>query len=72
MCPPPPAPGRLDATNVALAFAKLACGGAKQMLAGQRRFSMNQRHHVLQLVAKTVSAAGLIKAGAAQSRQLNV
>ena len=36
-------------------------GGAEQMLAGQRRFGMHERHHILQLVAKPVGAARLIK-----------
>ena len=48
-----------------IAFAELMRGGAQQMLAGEGRFGMHQRHHVLQLVAESVGAAGLIKPGAA-------
>src|SRR6266536_1919639 len=47
-----------------VAFAELVRGGAQQMLAGQRRLSVDQRHHILQLIAETISAAGLIKSAA--------
>ena len=46
-----------------IALAKLPRGGAQQVLAGQRGFGMDQCHHVLQLVAESVGAAGLIKPG---------
>ena len=48
-----------------IAFAELTRCGAEQMLAGQGRFGMHQGHHVLQLVAESVGAAGLIKPGSA-------
>jgi hypothetical protein len=48
-----------------IAFAELMRGGAEQMLAGEGRFGMHQRHHVLQLVAESIGAAGLIKPGPA-------
>src|SRR5262249_6355687 len=47
-----------------VAFDELMSGSAQKMFACDRRFGMHQRHHVLQLVAKSVSAAALIKAGA--------
>ena len=40
-------------------------GGAEQVVAGEGRLGMHQRHHVLQLVAEAIGAAGLIKAGPA-------
>ena len=48
-----------------IAFAELMRRGAQKMLAGQGRFGMHQRHHILQLVAKSEGSAGLIKSGAA-------
>ena len=39
-------------------------GGAEKMLAGQGRLGMDQRHHILQLIAESIGTAGLIKAGA--------
>ena len=48
-----------------VAFKELARGGTKQMLAGQRRFGMHERHYVLQLITKTVGAARLVKSRAA-------
>ena len=39
-------------------------GGAEKMLAGQGRLGVDQRHHILQLIAEAIGAAGLIKAGA--------
>ena len=47
-----------------VAFAKLMRGGAEKMLAGQGRLGVDQRHHILQLIAEAVGTAGLIKAGA--------
>jgi len=47
-------------------------GGAEQMLAGQRRFGMHERHHILQLVAKSVGATRLIKPRPAPERPLKV
>ncbi len=44
-----------------VAFAELMRGSAQQMLAGEGRFGMHQRHHVLQLVAEAVGPAGLVK-----------
>ena len=44
-----------------VAFAELMRGGAQQMLAGEGRLGMHQRHHILQLIAETEGAAGLIK-----------
>jgi len=38
-----------------IAFAELMRGGAQQMFAGQGRFGVHQRHHVLQLVAESVA-----------------
>ena len=45
-------------------FAKLAGGGAQQVLAEQLRLGMHQGHRVLQLVAEAECAARLIKSGA--------
>src|SRR5437667_5830865 len=45
-----------------VAFAELVSGSPQQMLARQARFGMDQRHYVLQLVAETIRAAGLIEA----------
>ena len=47
-----------------IAFAELMRGGAEQMLAGQGRLGVHQRHHILQLIAEAIRTAGLIKAGA--------
>jgi hypothetical protein len=47
-----------------IAFAKLMRGGAEKMLADQGRLGVHQCHHVLQLIAEAIRAAGLIKAGA--------
>ncbi len=47
--------------NVALA--ELMCRRAQKMLTRQRRFSVDKRHRVLQLVAKSECPTGLIKAG---------
>ena len=58
---PHAAPGRGMPPMLHIAFAELMRGGAEQMLAGEGRFGMHQRHHVLQLVAEPVGAAGLIK-----------
>ena len=44
--------------------AQLPGGGAQQVFAGQGGFGVHQGHHILQLIAKTISAAGLVKAGA--------
>ena len=43
-------------------LAKLMGGGAQQLLAEQRRPRVDQRHGVLELIAKTKGAAGLVKA----------
>ncbi len=48
-----------------VAFEKLARCRAQQMLADQRRLGVDQRHHVLQLVAKAERAARLIERRAA-------
>ena len=48
-----------------VALAELALGAADQLLAGEPRCRMDQRHGVLQLIAETVGAAGLIIAAAA-------
>ena len=48
-----------------IAFAELMRGSAEQMLAGEGRLGVHQRHHVLQLVAESVGTAGLIKPRAA-------
>ena len=55
------AAGRRMPPMLHVAFAELMRGGAQQMLAGEGRLGMHQRHHVLQLVAESVGAAGLIK-----------
>ena len=47
-----------------VAFAKLVRGGAENLLAQQFRARVDQRHRILQLVAKTERAAGLIKSRA--------
>ena len=44
-----------------VAFPELPGGGAQQVLAGERRFGVHQRHRVLQLVAETIGSAGLIE-----------
>ncbi len=46
-----------------VAFGKLASRGAQQMLARDVRFHIDERHAVLQLIAKSVGAAGLIESG---------
>ena len=48
-----------------VAFAELTRGSAQQMLAGQGWLGMHQRHHILQLIAESIRAAGLIKPCAA-------
>src|SRR5580700_7678422 len=58
---PDTAPGGRVPPMLDVAFAELTRGSAEQMLAGQRRFGMHQRHDVLQLVTESESAAGLIK-----------
>ena len=47
-----------------IAFLELMRRTQEQMLAHQARLRMHHRHHVLQLVAKTKSAAGLVIAAA--------
>ena len=59
------AAGRRMPPMLHVAFAELVRGGAQQMLAGERRLGMHQRHHILQLVAEAEGAAGLIEARAA-------
>src|ERR1700730_17185092 len=44
-----------------IAFLELASGGTKDLLASQFRLRVNKRAHVLQLIPKPVSAAGLIE-----------
>ena len=58
------AAGRRMPPVLHVAFAELMRGGAEQMLAGEGRLGMHQRHRVLQLIAEAEGAAGLIKAGA--------
>jgi hypothetical protein len=40
-----------------VAFFELVRGGSQYLLAGNLRFRVNERSHVLQLVSKPVSAA---------------
>ena len=47
-----------------IAFLKLAGGGAQNMVAREIPPRHQERHHILQLIAKPVSAARLIKRGA--------
>jgi len=47
-----------------VALDELMSGGAQKMFAGKRRFGMDQRHHILQLIAETVGTTTLIKASA--------
>src|SRR5438094_7014905 len=47
-----------------IAFAKLMRGSAEKMLAGQGWHGVDQRHHILQLIAEAIGTAGLIKPGA--------
>ena len=47
-----------------VAFAELMRGGAQEMLAGEGRLGMHQRHHILQLVAEAERSAGLVEPGA--------
>src|SRR6185436_10024611 len=47
-----------------IAFAKLMGGGAEQVIPSEGRFCMHERHHILELIAKSVGPAGLIKTGA--------
>jgi len=51
---------------------ELPPGTTDQLLAGEPRGRMDQRHGVLQLIAETVGAAGLIIAAPAQSLQDSV
>ena len=53
-------PPVLDVTLEELAF-----GATQQLLAGEPRCRMDQRHSVLQLITEPISAAGLIIAAAA-------
>src|SRR4051812_12300346 len=46
-----------------VAFQELPPSGAKQMLAGQRRLSEQQRQHVLQLIPESKCTARLVVAG---------
>ena len=62
---PHAAPRRRMPPMLHIAFAELMRGGAQQMLAGEGRFGMHQRHHILQLVAESKGSAGLIKPRAA-------
>jgi len=48
-----------------VAFEELSPGVTNELLAGEPRRRMNQRHGVLQLIAETISTAGLIIAAAA-------
>ena len=54
-----------DATSAARHPLELAAGREQDVPARQLRRGMDQRHHILQLVAKAKGAAGLIKGGAA-------
>ena len=56
------AAGRRMPPMLHIALLELAGRGAEQVLAGQGRLRMHQRHHVLQLIAETVGAAGLVEA----------
>ena len=47
-----------------VAFAKLVLRAQKKMLAYELRLRVDQRHDVLQLIAKTERSAGLVKAAA--------
>ena len=47
-----------------VAFVELATGSAQQMLAQEARLGMNESHPVLQLVAETERAPGLVEPGA--------
>ncbi len=58
-----------DATKLHVALAELMRGGAEQLLAQQFRARVNQRHRILQLVAKTERAARLIKSRARPQAQ---
>ena len=42
-------------------FPELPRRRAQEVLAGQSRFGVHQRHHILQLVAETEGAAGLVE-----------
>src|SRR6516225_3219550 len=47
-----------------IALAELMCRRAQNMLTCQGRFGVDERHRVLQLIAKSECPAGLIKTGA--------
>src|ERR1700693_906645 len=47
-----------------IALAELVCRRPQKMLTGQGRFGVDERHRVLQLVAKSESPTRLIKTGA--------
>ncbi len=47
-----------------VAFAELMRRGPQEVLTGEGRLGMHQRHHILQLVAEAERSAGLIKSGA--------
>ena len=59
-----PAAGRLVPPVLHVAFDELPCRGAQQVLARKVRTRERQRHHVLQLIAKAVCAAGLVVSAA--------
>src|SRR5215204_1408473 len=44
-----------------VAFLELVCGSQDDLFARDVRTAVDKRHHVLQLIAKTESASGLIK-----------
>ena len=58
---PHAAPRRRMPPMLHVAFAELMGGGAEQMRAREGRLGMHQRQDVLQLVAESVSAAGLVE-----------
>src|SRR6476469_2165099 len=55
------ATGRRMPPMLDITFTKLVGGGAKQMFTGDGRLGVHECHHILQLIAKTVGASGLIK-----------
>ena len=59
-----PSPGCRQPPMLHVAFDELPRGGAQQMRARQSGPRHAERHHVLQLIAEAVGAAGLVEAGA--------
>jgi hypothetical protein len=55
-----------------IAFRELPRRAQQQVLSGERRLRVDERHHVLQLVAESERAPRLVRAAAPQRRHASV